>query len=183
MAKTRLCLLLLLSLCLVERRAHAQMLLENSMETRFQIDLKVPQAALQAYFPVGFTSNVATQGPAKDCNLRAVFIDRLSVHDPEGKVAGRGSNRLVQLVAPVKDPSGNPVQLVISGLTADDDDAPGYYGNYLLATTHDMRRATTVTGSRACDGNARLGVCGKIRGTAGVAHQVRARAGHALPGK
>jgi len=127
--------------------AHAQMLLENSMETRFQIDLKVPNAPLTAYFPVGFTLNVATQGPAKDCNLRLVFIDRVTVEDPDGKPAGKGSNRLAILVAPVKDPDGNPVQLVIGGLTADPDDVPGYYGNYLPALTHDMRRATVAGGA------------------------------------
>ena len=118
------------------------------METRFQIDLKVPAPALQSYFPVGFTSSVATEGPAKDCNLRVIFIDRITINDPDGKPVGKGSNRLAMLVAPVKDPSGNSVQLVIGGLTADAADEPGYYGNYLSATTHDMRR-TVVAGGAA----------------------------------
>ena len=125
------------------------MLLENSMETRFQIDLQVPAAPLAAYFPVGFSSNVATQGPAKDCNLRVVFVDRLTIHDPDGKPVDKGSNRLAILVAPVKDPSGNAVQLVIGGLTADPADAPGYYGNYLAAATRDMRRTTTASSATA----------------------------------
>ena len=126
--------------------ARAQMLLENSMETRFQIDLKVSNAALLSFFPVGFTSNVATQGPPKDCNLRLVFIDRVTIQDPDGKPMGKGSNRQALLVAPAKDPSGNAVQLVIGELTADPDDAPGFLGNSLLATTHDMRRTTVATG-------------------------------------
>jgi hypothetical protein len=135
---------LLLCFCV---RARAQMLIENSLETRFQIDLKVPNAVLSSYFPQGFTSSVATQGPAKDCNLRLVFIDRITINDPDGKPMGKGSNRLVYLVAPAKDPSGDNVQLIIGGLTADPEDAPGYYGNYLLATTHDMRRTTSVSGA------------------------------------
>src|SRR5207237_3874227 len=95
------------------------------------------------YLPAGFTLNVATQGPAKDCNLRAVFIDRVTINAPDGKPVGKGSNRLVYLVAPVKDPSGTNVQLVIGGLTEDPADARGPFGNYLLATTHTMQRSTT----------------------------------------
>jgi hypothetical protein len=125
--------------------SQAQILIENSLETRFQIDLKVPAAPLNALFPQGFSSNVATEGPAKDCNLRLVFIDRISVLDPDGKPVGRGSSRLVYLVAPAKDPNGDSLQLVIGGLTADPGDAPGYYGNYLFAATHDMRRTTVAT--------------------------------------
>ena len=83
----------------------AQTLQEYSSETRFQLDLKVPDAALASYLPRGWTPNVAAQGPAKDCNLRAVFIDRVTINGPDGKPVGKGSNRLVYLVAPVKDPS------------------------------------------------------------------------------
>jgi hypothetical protein len=117
----------------------AQTLQENSSETRFQLDLKVPDAALAAYLPKGWTPNVAAQGAAKDCNLRAVFIDRVTINGPDGKPVGKGSNRLVYLVAPVKDPTGANVQLVIGGLTEDPSDAPGPFGNYLPATTHITR--------------------------------------------
>jgi hypothetical protein len=120
---------------------------ESSLETRFQFDLKVPDAALASYFPVGFSSNVAAQGAAKDCNLRVVFIDRVTVNGPDGKPVGKGSNRLVYLVAPVKDPTGANAQLVIGGLTEDPADTPGPFGNYLLATTHAMQRGTSAAGS------------------------------------
>jgi hypothetical protein len=136
-----------LTLCLGARCLPAQILIENSVETRFQIDLKVPNAPLTAFFPQGFTSSVATQGPAKDCNLRLVFIDRITINDPDGKPMGKGSSRLAYLVAPAKDPSGNNVQLVIGGLTDDPGDVPGYYGNYLFAATHDMRRTTQSVGT------------------------------------
>lgn len=116
---------------------------ESSLETRFQLNLKVPDAALAAYLPAGFTPNVAAQGAAKDCNLRAVFIDRVTINGPDGRPLGKGSNRLVYLVAPVKDPSGANVQMVIGGLTEDPADAPGPFGNYLPATTHGMQRSTS----------------------------------------
>jgi hypothetical protein len=123
---------------------NAETMVESSSEARFQLDLHVPDAVLMAYLPAGWTTNIATQGPAKDANLRAVFIDRVSINGPDGKPVGKtGSNRLVYLVAPVKDPSGAAVQLVIGGLTEDPADAPGPFGNYLLATTHTMQLSTS----------------------------------------
>jgi hypothetical protein len=123
--------------------AAAPVFTEFSNEVRFQLDLKVPDAALASLFPAGFTSNVAAQGPAKDCNLRAIFIDRVTINGADGRPIGKGSNRLAYLVAPAKDSSGANVQLVIGGLTEDPADAPGPFGNYLLATTHTMQRSTS----------------------------------------
>ena len=127
--------------------AIAETLIETSFESRFQLDLHVPDAALASFLPAGWTSNAAPQGPAKDANLRAVFIDRLTINGPDGKPVGKGSNRLVYLVAPVKDPTGAAVQLVIGGLTEDPADAPGPFGNYLLATTHTMQRSASSGGT------------------------------------
>src|SRR5579864_6816679 len=119
--------------------ARAETLAEFSSEARFQLDLHVPDDVIKALLPPGWTPNVAAQGPAKDANLRAVFIDRVTINGPDGKPVGKGSNRLVYLVAPVKDAGGAAVQLVIGGITEDPADAPGPFGNYLLATTHTTR--------------------------------------------
>ena len=129
--------------------AMAQTLQEYSAETRFQLDLKVPEAALASYLPKGWTPNVAAQGAAKDCNLRAVFIDRVTINGPDGKPVGKGSNRLVYLVAPVKDPAGVNVQLVIGGLSEDPADAPGPFGMYKQAATHDAKRVNSYLGGVA----------------------------------
>ncbi len=130
------------------RHANAQAMVEHSAETRFQLDLHVPDAAVKASLPPGWTLNVAPQGPAKDANLRAIFVDRVTINGPDGKPLGKtGSNRLVYLAAPVKDPTGANVQLVIGGLTEDPADAPGPFGVYLLATTHTMQRSTSSSGN------------------------------------
>jgi hypothetical protein len=97
--------------------------------------------------PAGWSLNVAAQGPAKDTNLRAVFVDRITINGPDGKPVGKGSNRLAYLAAPMKDPSGANVQVVIGGLTEDSADVPGPFGTYLHATTHAMQRQTTVQSS------------------------------------
>ncbi len=124
----------------------AQTAVESSAEARFQLDLVVPDAALKAFLPAGFTMNVAAQGPAKDCNLRAIFVDRQTINGPDGKPVGKGSNRLVYLAVPVKDPSGANAQLVIGGLTGDPADAPGPFGNYIHATTATMKKTTSSDG-------------------------------------
>ena len=131
--------------------ASAQTMVEYSAEARFQLDLHVPDAALAALLPAGWAPSVATQGPAKDANLRAVFIDRMTINGPDGKPLGStGSNRLAYLVAPVKDPTGASVQLVIRGITEDPADAPGPFGVYLPATTHTMKRSfSSGTGASA----------------------------------
>lgn len=137
-------LLTIAALCAAAVPLRAQTPVESSAEVRFQLDLKVPDAAIKAYLPPGFALNVAEQGAAKDCNLRAIFIDRLTIHTPDGKPVGRGSNRLVYLAVPVRDASGATAQLIIGGLTADPADAPGPFGNYLHATTATAKR--TVSG-------------------------------------
>lgn len=134
---------LILAACTVQTAA--QSVLEHASEVRFQLDLKVPEAALAPLLPAGWSYNIAAQGPAKDANLRAVFIDRVTVNGPEGKPVGQGSSRLVYLVVPVKDAAGAASQLVIGGITADPADAPGPFGMYLPASTHSMQRSVSGT--------------------------------------
>ncbi len=127
--------------------AYAETPIEKSNETRFQLDFQVPAEALAAYLPQGFTVNAATTGAAKDCNLRIVFIDRVTINAPDNSPKGKGSNRLAYLVAPVKNAACENVQLEIGGLSEDPADAPGPFGNYSLATTHDMVWSTKSSGS------------------------------------
>ena len=138
-------------LALATGQLHAQTPVESSAEVRFQLDLHVPDAALTPFLPPGFTMNVATQGAAKDCNLRAIFIDRLTINGPDGKPVGKGSNRLVYLAIPVKDATGANAQLMIGGLTADPADVPGPFGNYLHATTSTAKRTTSGEGANVTE--------------------------------
>src|SRR5262249_45183140 len=97
---------------------------------------------LGPYLPKGWSLNVATQGNAKDCNLRLIFVDRVAINGPDGKPAGNaGSNQFVYLAAPVKDSGGTAAQLMIGGLTADPTYSPGPFGVYLPAPTHSMHRS------------------------------------------
>jgi hypothetical protein len=129
--------------------AYTQTPIENSVESRFQLDLQVSGAALTAMLPSGFALNVAAQGPAKDANLRAIFVDRITINGPDGKPVGKGSSRFVYLAAPVKDQTGANAQLVIGGLVDDPAAAPGPFGVYLPATTHSFQRTTARSGDGA----------------------------------
>lgn len=124
-------------------------ILERTNEARFQLDFAVSPAALAAVMPRGFTPDIATSGPAKDCNLRVIFIDRVTVNGPDNAGLGKGTGQIAFVVAPVKDPSGQSTQLVIGGLVADAADAPGPFDNFIFAATHTMRRSTMPPASGA----------------------------------
>ncbi len=125
--------------------AAAQMPLEHSFEHRFQLDLRVPDAALARLLPAGWEPNVATQGPAKDTNVRLIFIDRYDITAPDGKP--KGSNRIAQLAVPIKQTgTGNVGQMIIGGISEDPADATAPSGVYLKATVAKMQRSFTSTG-------------------------------------
>jgi hypothetical protein len=121
-------------------QARAETFVEQNAEFRMQLDFVVPDAALRKFLPAGWEPNIATQGPAKDCNLRLIFIDRVDITDEKGQATG--SSGLVYLAIPVKQ-TGTPNngQMIIAGLTTDAKDVPGPFGNYQLATTHKFDRA------------------------------------------
>jgi hypothetical protein len=121
--------------------ASAESFIEHSSEVRMQLDFVVPAAALAKFVPPGFDMNVATQGPAKDCNVRMIFIDRVDITKQDGSPADPGSSQLVYLAVPVKQG-----QLLIHGLTNNPKDAPGPHGVYQLATTSKISRSTTGSG-------------------------------------
>jgi hypothetical protein len=92
-------------------------------------------------------SNAATQGAAKDANLRLILIDQQNIVGPDNKVLGKGSNRIAQLAAPVKSSDGaNTGQMILGGLT--EDTVPDAFGVYLKAnavkTSHSMADSNGV---------------------------------------
>ncbi len=144
--KTRIGIAMSMAALLGATLSHAQTLLENAMETRFQLDLHVPDAPLKAMMPDGFTGNVAVEGAAKDANVRLIFVDRVTVNGPDGKPVGNGSSQFAYFVAPVKDATGANAQLVLGGITDDSLGTPGPFGNFLAAKTASVKRTTSSDG-------------------------------------
>jgi hypothetical protein len=126
--------------------AAGQTFVEHSAEVRMQLDFAVPDAALKAILPAGWEPNVATSGAAKDCNLRMIFIDRVAITKADGSPADQGSNQLVYLAVPIKQPATNTLgQMLVFGLTADPKDVPGPFGAYMHASIHRMERSTRTS--------------------------------------
>src|ERR1700758_4013220 len=124
--------------------AHADTFVEQRAEFRMQLDFVVPDAALRKFLPAGWEPNIATQGPAKDCNLRMIFIDRVDITKQDGSPAEPGSNQLVYFAIPIKQAATNTQgQMLIFGLTADAKDAPGPFGVYVHANNNRMTRTTS----------------------------------------
>ena len=120
-------------------RASADTLLENSAEFRFQLDFHVNDAALQKLLPAGWEPVIATQGPAKDANLRVIFIDRVDVTNPDG--TPKTSDQLVYVAIPVKQTgTNNAGQMVINGIVSDAKQAPGPFGDYVAASSSKVSR-------------------------------------------
>src|SRR5580693_8083307 len=120
--------------------AGAETLLENSMEFRFQLDFHVNDAALQKLLPAGWEPVIATQGPAKDANLRVIFIDRVDVTNPDG--TPKTTDQLVYIAIPVKQTgTNNAGQMIINGLVSDAKETPGAFGTYVHATSVIASRA------------------------------------------
>ncbi len=139
--------LMLAALCLTMGAAQAQTLVEQAAEHRFQLDFRVNDAALAKMLPAGWEPVIATQGPAKDCNLRMIFIDRMAIMGADGKAAPRATARLVYLAIPVKETAtGAAGQMIIHGLTEHAADSPGTFGVYQHAATAKMTRTATSAG-------------------------------------
>jgi hypothetical protein len=130
--------------------ASAETLLEQGPEHRFQLDFHVSDAALQKMLPQGWVPAVATAGPAKDANLRMIFIERIGVVGADGKPIGKGASRLVYLAIPVKQTAGDTTgQMILAGLTDNAADAPGAFGVYQYAATAKMTRSVSASAGKA----------------------------------
>src|SRR6476620_7748040 len=126
--------------------ALAQSVVEQAAEHRFQLDFRVNDAALAKMLPQGWEPVIATQGPAKDCNLRMIFIDRMATMGGDGKPTARPTSRLVYLAIPVKQTAGGATgQMIIYGLADNKADAPGAFGVYDYATTAKMTRTHSAS--------------------------------------
>jgi hypothetical protein len=111
--------------------ARAETHTENVVaEQRTYVFLQVAQQAAQAFLPQGWTLNPAAMGPTKDANLVLVWIDRKLALTPDGKPLQSGTNRLLVLLAPVKNARGDAVNMVVGGYSMDPQGAPGAYKVY-----------------------------------------------------
>jgi hypothetical protein len=141
--------LLASALTLMPQLSSAQTVVQQAAEHRLQLDFHVNDAALAKMLPQGWEPMIATQGPAKDCNLRMIFIDQMGIVGGDGKPAPYPTAQLVYLAIPVKHgASGNTGQIIIHGLTEHAADAPGAFGVYQHASTARMSRSVSSSAGK-----------------------------------
>ena len=133
---------------LIHTPVFAQQMVEHGAEHRLQLDFRVPDGALAKFLPADWTTNIATQGPAKDANIRLICIDRVAVTDKSKRPIGKGGSRLVYLAVPVNGPAGATGQMIIGGLTSNADDAPGPFNNYISASVASVQRSVAADGAK-----------------------------------
>src|SRR5688500_18214917 len=105
--------------------AFAQTVQEEAIESRFQLDFVVSSPVLKTFLPAGWELHMATTGPATDCNLRVIFIDRIGVTDQQGRPASTGPSQMVYFTVPVRNTSSrSSAQMVVAGLSSDAKNTP-----------------------------------------------------------
>lgn len=131
--------------------ANAQKLLEQSAEVRMQLDLAVSPEALKTLLPDGWEPFVATSGPAKDCNVRLIFVDRVDINGLDGAPAG--TEQMVYFASPIKKTGSNEMagQMVVDGITSDPKAAPGPFNLYQAATAYRVERSTHAANGGAIE--------------------------------
>jgi hypothetical protein len=113
------------------QRAWAETHVESTMETRSMVLLQVDSQELQKWVPESMQIASAPAGPFKDANLFIIFIDLLSVQDPQGKPTAGGLRRAGVFCVPVKlSKTGEMAILVIHGLADNPESVPGPYKNF-----------------------------------------------------
>ena len=109
----------------------AEKLVDTYGEQRTVLSFKVPDATAQKLLPEGWQASAATAGPSKDANLNVVFVDVLSVQNPDG-TQGETYRYAVLTVPAKKKGTDATVPMVVTGLSTPPN-VPGAYGNYALA--------------------------------------------------
>lgn len=108
--------------------ARAESLVEKVFETRTYLYLKIAEPLAQSALPAGWRPTPVPQGPAKVADLILVLIDRLLATDAAGKPLDPAANRLLVVVVPGRDETGqNSGPVVIGGIS---DAAAGASGAY-----------------------------------------------------
>src|SRR5580700_5311596 len=121
--------------------ANAQTLLEQSAEEGMQLEIAVSKPGLKGRPPHGWEAVVATAGPAKDCNVRLIFVDRVDINGPDGAPAG--TEQMVYFASPIKKTGSNDMagQMMIEGITNNPKAAPGPFNVYQAASAYRVERS------------------------------------------
>jgi hypothetical protein len=96
------------------------------------LSFKVSDAAAQRMLPDGWQVSPVSTGPSKDANLNVVFVDFLTVQNPDGSPGD--TYRIAGLTIPAKKKGTDAtVPMVVAGFASIPSYVPGPYGTFKLA--------------------------------------------------
>jgi hypothetical protein len=122
----------------------AETLVQSTTDTRVALAMHVGQAEIQKLVPAPWQVVSTPGGPFKGSNFFIVFIDTFFVQDAQGKPDKDGVTRKVVFAVPVKHAqTGEMASIITGGFTANTQEVPGPYKNFVQAT---IRREQSYKG-------------------------------------
>lgn len=141
----------------------AQAPVATNVDSRVVLAFRVGEAKLQSWLPEPWVVNPVAAGPSKDATLLISFIDRLINQDMEGKLIASGTDRVVSIAIPARNPqTGETAPFAIREFYANVQAVPGPYKTGVPAT---IKRQATLQGT------------GLTPGTGGETWEVRENGG------
>jgi hypothetical protein len=99
------------------------------------VAMRVGQAEVQKLVPAPWQVNPIPGGPLKGANFFIVFIDTFLVQDAQGKPDKGGIARKVVFAVPAKHTQTGEMAIVVTGgFSANIDEVPGPYKDFVQAT-------------------------------------------------
>ena len=136
---------LLMTIATANAASAAEKLVGTYGEERTVLAFKVPDTAAQKLLPEGWRVSPASTGPSKNANLNVVFVDVLTVQNPDGTPGE--TYRVASLVVPAKKKGTDVAVPMVVGGFASPSYAPGPYGTFARANpTIDRHTHTDTTG-------------------------------------
>lgn len=118
---------------------------QQNVDHRLVIAFRVNEAGLQGWLPAPWQVSPVPEGPSKDANLLISFIDRLINQDNDGKLIAGGTDRVVSIAIPARNPlTGETGPFAIREFYANAQIVPGPYKTAVPAT---ITRQATLRGT------------------------------------
>jgi hypothetical protein len=125
-------------------RAQAESLVLSTADTRLVLAFQAPASVVQTVVPADWQPTPIPSGPSTGANVLLVFVDGIAQFDADGKPAAGGTNRFVVAAIPARNAkTGAGGVMVVGGVAAHPDGAPGAYRNYVAAQVKQERTLRT----------------------------------------
>lgn len=124
--------------------ACAESFVLSTADTRLVLAFQTAATTVQTVLPADWQPAPIPSGPSAGANMLLVFVDGIAQFDADGKPAAGGTNRFVVAAIPARNAkTGAGGAMVVGGVAAHPDGAPGAYKNYVSAQVKQERTLRT----------------------------------------